>query len=65
VIPDDYEVYTSVDIESDKNYISEDIDAENDPTTYEEATRSESSSRWLSTIEDELEYMRINKVWNL
>jgi hypothetical protein len=39
-IPDDYGVYTSVDIESDEIYMCEDIDAEGDPTTYETAMRS-------------------------
>jgi hypothetical protein len=61
-ISSDYEVYTSVDIESDEIYMSEDIDSEGDPTTYEEAMRSENSSKWVSAMEDELEYMRMNKV---
>ena len=39
-IPDDYGVYTSVDIESDEIYMCEDIEAESDPITYETATRS-------------------------
>ena len=43
----------------------EDIDAEGDPTTYEEAMRSENSSKWVSAMEDELESMRMNKVWDL
>jgi hypothetical protein len=37
----DYDVYTSVDIESDEIYMREDIDAEGHSTTYEEAMRSE------------------------
>ena len=40
MIPDDYGVYTSVDIESDEIYMCEDIEAESDPITYETATRS-------------------------
>ena len=40
MIPDDYGVYTSVDIESDEIYMCEDIDAEGDPTIYEIAMRS-------------------------
>ena len=44
--------------------MSEDIDAD-DPTTYKEAMRSENSSKWLSAVEDELVYMRMNKVWDL
>jgi hypothetical protein len=39
-IPNDYGVYTSVDIESDEIYMCEDIDAEGDPTTYETTMRS-------------------------
>jgi hypothetical protein len=35
VIPNDYAVYTSLDIESDEIYMTEDIDAEGDPTAYE------------------------------
>jgi hypothetical protein len=64
-IPDDYEVYTTEDTKSDEIYMSEDIDAEGDPTTYEEAMRSENSSKWVSAMEDELESMRMNKVWDL
>jgi hypothetical protein len=33
--PGDYEVYTSVDTKTNEIYVSEDIDAEGDPTTYE------------------------------
>jgi hypothetical protein len=40
VIPDDYGVYTSVDIESDEIHMCENIEAESDPITYEIATRS-------------------------
>jgi hypothetical protein len=42
--------------------MSEDIDTEGDPTTYEAAMRSANSSKWLSTMEDELESMRMNEV---
>jgi hypothetical protein len=45
--------------------MSEDIDIEGDPTTYEAAMRSANSSKWLSTMKDELESMRKNKVWDL
>jgi hypothetical protein len=31
-------------------YVSEDINAEGDPTTYEEAIRSPNSSNWVSTM---------------
>jgi hypothetical protein len=54
MIPSDYEVYTSVETESDEIYTSEDIDAEGDPTTYEEFMRSENSSKWVLAMEDKL-----------
>jgi hypothetical protein len=63
VIPSDYEVYASIDTKSDEIYVSENIDEEGDPTAYEEAMRSPNSSKWVSTMEDELESMRMNKVW--
>jgi hypothetical protein len=53
-VPSDYEVYTSVETESDEIYTSEDIDAEGDPTTYEEFMRSENSSKWVLAMEDKL-----------
>jgi hypothetical protein len=64
-IPDDYEVYAAENIEWDEIYMSEDIDTEGDPTTYEAAMRSANSSKWLSVMEDELESMKMNKVWDL
>jgi hypothetical protein len=48
VILDGYEVYATENTGSDEIYMSQDIDAEGDPTTYEEAMRSANSSRWLS-----------------
>jgi hypothetical protein len=65
VIPDDYEVYPSVDTESDEIFMSEDIDVEGDPTTYKEAMRSANSSKWFLAMENELESLRMNKVWDL
>jgi hypothetical protein len=65
VIPDDYEVYAVENTECDEIYMSGDIDTEGDPTTYEAAMRSANSSKWLTTMEDELESMRMNKVWDL
>jgi hypothetical protein len=46
-------------------YVSEDITAEGDPTTNEEAIISPNSSKWVSTMEDECESMRMNKVCDL
>jgi hypothetical protein len=64
-IPDDYEVYAAKNIECDEIYMSEDIDTEGDSTTYEAAMRSANSYKWLLAMEDELESMRMNKVWDL
>lgn len=44
-------------------YGSEDIDTEGDPSTYEEVMRSQNSSKWFSVIKDELESMKMNRVW--
>jgi hypothetical protein len=38
---------------------------EGDPTSFEEAMRSDNSSNWLETMEDEIKSMRSNKVWDL
>jgi hypothetical protein len=53
-ISDDYEVY-----------ISEEIQMEGDPTSFEEAMRSAYSSKWLDVMEDEMRSMSVNKVWDL
>ena len=53
-IPDDYEVY-----------VSEDIQLDGDPTTFEEAMRSPHASKWLEAMEDEMRSMNTNKVWEL
>jgi hypothetical protein len=53
-ISDDYEVYNS-----------KEIQMEDDPTSFEEAMRSEYSSKWLDAMEDEIKSMSTNKVWDL
>jgi hypothetical protein len=53
-IPNDYEVYNS-----------EEIQMEDDPTSFEEAMRSEYSSKWLDAIKDEIKSMSTNEVWDL
>jgi hypothetical protein len=53
-ISDDYEVY-----------VSEKIQMEGDPTTFEEAMRSVHSSKWLEAMEDEMRSMSTNRVWDL
>jgi hypothetical protein len=54
VISDDYEVY-----------VSEEIQMEGDPTSFEEATRSAHSSKWLKAMKDEMRSMSTNKLWDL
>ena len=38
---------------------------EDDPTSFEEAMRSEYSSKWLDAMEDEIRSMSSNRVWDL
>ena len=38
---------------------------EDDPTSFEEAMRSDHSSKWLEAMEDEMKTMNVNKVWDL
>jgi hypothetical protein len=54
VIPDDYEVYNT-----------KEFQIEGDPTSFEEAIRSDNSSKWLEAMEDEIKSMSTNKVWDL
>ena len=53
-IPTDYEVYNT-----------EKFQMEDDPTSFEEAMRSDHSSKWLEATEDEMKSMNANKVWDL
>jgi hypothetical protein len=53
-IPDNYEVYNS-----------EEVQMEDDPTSFEEAMRSEYSSKWLDAMKDEIKSMSTNEVWDL
>jgi hypothetical protein len=46
-------------------YIGEDIGKSDDPTSFNEAINSESSSKWLEAMEDELKSMGTNGVWDL
>jgi hypothetical protein len=46
-------------------YVSEEIQMEGDPTSFEEAMRSAHSSKWLDAMEDEMRSMSVNKVWDL
>ena len=38
---------------------------EDDPTSFEEAMRSDHSSKWLEAMEDEMKSLNANKVWDL
>jgi hypothetical protein len=50
-ISDDYKVY-----------VSEEIQMEGDPTSFQEAMRSVHSSKWLEAMEDEIRSLSTNKV---
>lgn len=54
MIPNDYEIY-----------MSENIDTKGDRTSFEEAMSSANSSKWPNTMEDEIKPMSTNKVWDL
>ena len=54
IIPANYEVYNT-----------EEFQMEDDPTSFEEAMRSDHSSKWLEAMEDEMRSMNANKVWDL
>jgi hypothetical protein len=53
-ISDDYEVY-----------VSEEIQMDGDPTSFEEVMRSAHSFKWLEAMKDEMKYMSTNKVCDL
>jgi hypothetical protein len=48
-----------------KVYISEEIQMEGDPTSFEEVMRSTHSSKWFETMEDEMRSMSTHKIWDL
>jgi hypothetical protein len=50
-ISEDYEVY-----------VSEEIQIEDDPTSFEEVMRSVHSSKWLEAMEDKIRSMSTNRV---
>ena len=54
VISANYEVYNT-----------EEFQMKDDPTSFEEAMRSDHSSKWLEAMEDEMKTMNVNKVWDL
>ena len=53
-IPTNYEVYKT-----------EDFQMEDDPTSFEEAMRSDHLSKWLKAMEAKIKLMNANKVWDL
>jgi hypothetical protein len=53
-ISEDYEIY-----------VSEEIQMEGDPTSFEEAIRSAHSSKWIEAMKDEMRSMSTNRVWDL
>jgi hypothetical protein len=53
-ISDNYEVY-----------VSEEIQMEGDPTSFEESMRIAHSSKWLEAMKDEKISMSTNRVWDL
>jgi hypothetical protein len=52
-------------ISKDNKVYVEEIEMEDDPTSFEEAMRSAHSSKWLEAMQDEMRSMSTNKVWDL
>ena len=50
-IPNDYKVYVS------EEYVSEEFQMKGEPTSFEEAMRSDHSQKWLEAMEDEIRSM--------
>ena len=46
-------------------YVSEEIQIEGDPTSFEEVMRTAHSSKWLEAMQDEMRSMSTNNVWDL
>jgi hypothetical protein len=46
-------------------YVSEEIQMEVDPISFEEAMRSAHLSKWLEAMQDDMRSMSTNKVWDL
>ena len=46
-------------------YNTDEFQMEDDPTSFEEAMRSDHSSKWLEAMEDEMKSMNANIVWDL
>ena len=46
-------------------YNTEEFQMEDDPTSFEEAMKSDHSSKWLEAMEDEMKSMNANKVYDL
>jgi hypothetical protein len=46
-------------------YVSKEIQMVGDPTSFEEAMRSDHSCKWLEAMEDEMKSMSTNRVWDL
>jgi hypothetical protein len=47
------------------NNITEEYQMEGDPTSFEQAMRSDHSSKWFEAMEDEMRSMSANDVWDL
>ena len=48
-----------------KLYIHEEINHDDDPTTYEEALSDKDSSKWLEAMKVEIDSLYANQVWTL
>jgi len=46
-------------------YVSEEIQIEGDPTSFEEVMRSAHSLKWVEAMQDEMRSMSTSNVWDL
>jgi hypothetical protein len=46
-------------------YVSEEIQMEGNPTSFEEAMKNAHSSKWLEAMKDEMRSISTNRVWDL
>jgi hypothetical protein len=52
-------------ISKDNKVYVEEIEMEDDPTSFEEAMRSAHSSKWLEAMQDEMRSMSTKNIWDL
>ncbi|KAG8474425.1 hypothetical protein CXB51_033824 [Gossypium anomalum] len=57
--------YAKIDLVSYALNVTEDIDANQEPSNYSEAISCEDSEKWMFAMQEEMESLHKNKTWNL